>query len=62
VHPGRQIELLDYLELLYSDRERLQNMSLAALRSTQDFPGWKTSMQSIKIFSEQFAAGNNAVC
>lgn len=62
VDPDRRGELQYYLELLYSDRERLQNMSLAALRSTQDFPGWRESMQNIKMFSEQFAAGNNAVC
>ncbi len=60
VHPERQSELQDHLELLYSDREKLKNMSLSALRSSQNFPGWKESMENIRIFSEQIAAYGNA--
>ncbi len=55
VPPDKKEELHYYLAMLYSDRKILQDMSLAALRSTHNFPGWKESMERIRIFSDQFA-------
>lgn len=58
----RREKLRDYLERLYSDRTKLQEMSLAALRSTQNFPGWRESLEKIRIFSEQFARARINTC